>query len=264
MANWLDVNATKNQIRKLFKEKKESISHFGSKINQVFEAFVFCATIRWYEDQGWDVTIHNPVDKDTGQPSKVVRLKFSTRGKPSNYSYASCQKGDSIVEVRHQLRVATYAERGPYLNANICLDVAVIEPDEDGVQNFKSEHAAPNGWLMTFGEAKHMSAYAELIASFIGMVHELQPHRLKRVRRGNWNKDHPAPFLYVSGTLYATAKAIVKTIEQRRYDIDVYSETTELARGFSVSKKDPAPKKKKSKKRNSGRRKVKKRGTGNG
>jgi hypothetical protein len=263
MPDWLDVKATKDQIRGLFEEKKQSISHFGSKINQVFEAFVLCATIRWYEDHGWDVSIRNPVDRDTKLPSQVIRLKFSTRGKPSNYTYASCQKGTSRVEVRHQLRVATYSERSPYLNANICLDVAAIEPDEDGVTFFKSDDAVPNNRLKTFGEAKHMPAYAELIASFIGMVHELQPDRLKCVRRGTWNNDHPAPFLYVSGTLYSTAKAIVGTIEQRRYDIDVYSETTDLANGFSIAKTAPVARKKTAN-RKSRQGKVKKRRTGNG
>lgn len=69
-----------------------------------------------------------------------------------------------------------------------------------------------------------MSAFAELIASFIGLVHELRPDRLKRIRIKTWTRDkHLAPFLYVSGVMLNTAKGINETIENRKFDIDVYS-----------------------------------------
>src|SRR5947209_17569188 len=104
----------------------------------------------------------------------------------------------------------------------MCLDVAVIrEMDLDG---FSTSDHVPNSQLLTFGEAKHMSAFAELVASFIGAVHELQPHRLKRLRTKKWAaqpKSDPAPFLFVSGSFWRTGEGLVLTIRRRKYDVDI-------------------------------------------
>jgi len=85
---------------------------------------------------------------------------------------------------------------------------------------YKTDIAIPNEQLLSFGEAKHMSAYTELIASFIGMVHELIPEELNPEEK---IEDDILPFLYVSGGLYKTAKGIYKTIKNRGYKINIYS-----------------------------------------
>lgn len=240
MAKWVDISGTGNAIKKVFADNKQTISHFGGTVNQVFEAFTFCAVIKWYETNGWTVQIVNPIDPQTKQPENLVKLKFSTRGRPSNYSYARCSKdGENDIEIRHQLRVSTKHYRGGYPLANVCLDVAVVQVDPGDLDYFGTDDAVPNNMLVSFGEAKHMSAYAELVANFIGLVHELQPKRLKCVRRGDWPQDHVAPFLYVSGHLYSTAKGIYATIKRRKYDVDVYSDTVELAQGFNLPKQNP-------------------------
>jgi len=240
MAKWIDTAKAGDAIKKLFGDNKQTISHFGQTVNQVFEAFTFCAVIKWYEQQQWIIEIVNPIDGKTKKPCTLVKLKFSTRGRPSSYSYARCTKnGQPAIEVRHQLRVSTRHYRGGYPLANVCLDVAIVQIDSGDLDHFGTDDAIPNDRLVSFGEAKHMSAYAELVASFIGMVHEMQPQRLKRVRRGNWPQVHVAPFLYVSGHLYSTAKGIYATIQRRKYDIDIYSDTVELAKGFKLPKHNP-------------------------
>jgi hypothetical protein len=237
MRQWVDVDKASDAISGVFNSMENAISHFGSTVNQVFEAFTFCSVLKWYEDRGWTVKVVNPVDLKTKRPVQFVKLKFSTRGRPDGYSYAICENdaGDA-VQVRHQLRVSTKFDRGRYPPANICLDVAVIRPI-NGIEYFSTDDAIPNESLVSFGEAKHMSAYAELVAAFLGMVHELQPSRLRRVRRGAWDEDHVAPFLYVSGHLYTTAKGLVESILRRKYDVDVYWDTRSLATGLGVPKK---------------------------
>ncbi|HNO77606.1 MAG TPA: hypothetical protein PKN33_06050 [Phycisphaerae bacterium] len=240
MTKWIDTVKAGDAIKKLFADNKQSIAHFGQTVNQVFEAFTFCAVIKWYEQQGWKVEIVNPIDTKTKKTCTLVKLKFSTRGRPSSYSYARCSKdGQPTIEVRHQLRVSTHHYRGGYPLANICLDVAIVQVNDGDLDFFGTDDALPNSQLLSFGEAKHMSAYAELVASFIGMVHELQPLRLKCIRRGKWSQGHVAPFLYVSGHLYSTAKGIYATIRRRKYDIDVYCDTVELAQGFKLPKHNP-------------------------
>jgi len=228
-APWIDLRTLKKTLADFFDEQRQPITTFGSTVNQTFEAFVFASVIGWYRECGWDVVISNPLNEVTGKP--VFKLKFSTRGRPADYSHATCSNGSVVVHVRHQLRVATRHHRDKQKNkANVCLDVAVIRPTD--VSSYSTDTAAPNEQLISFGEAKHMSAFAELVAGFIGLVHEMQPERLKRTRIGSWNQqrvDHPAPFLYVSGVLYFTAEGIKETILRRRYDIDLYTQEDRLS-----------------------------------
>ena len=114
---------------------------------------------------------------DVPKGTTTIRLRFSTRGCPAEYSYAERKSPQGeIFQVRHQLRVATHhyeSERWP--PANICLDVAVIQ--DVNLDGYSANDYVLNSALLTFGEAKHMSAFAELIADFIGLVHEMQPGR---------------------------------------------------------------------------------------
>lgn len=232
---WVDVAQLKTRLRAFFDANRSDLSRFGSTVNQTFEAFVLAQVAAWFKNRpGWTVEVVNPVDEDG---TETFRLKFSTRGRPGRYSYIRCTSPQGVVfQIRHQLRVATKHHRDHHFPpANICLDVAVIE-DVD-VTGFSTSQFVPNRHLVTFGEAKHMSAFAELVASFIGLVHEMQPDRLKRVRTNKWKSathDHPSPFLFVSGHLWHTAEGITGTIARRKFDLDVYSKAKLLASSFTL------------------------------
>jgi hypothetical protein len=180
MGKWtFDQAATRRDLNAFFKDRKSDLQSFGSTVNQTFEAFVFASVMQWYRDRKWKVVIINPINKRTKK--EEFRLKFSTRGEPMNFSFAIATKSKTTVQIRHQLRVATAAhEEGSGFYANICLDVAVIKNLD--LFHYKTYSAVPNRYLITFGEAKHMSAFAELLAGFVGMVHELQPIRLTKPR----------------------------------------------------------------------------------
>lgn len=225
---WIDQAAIRQNLSKFFQEKKDDFTKFGRTVNQTFEAFVFVSVVQWYASRGWEIEVVNAKQEEGTQ--EFVRLKFSTRGRPDNYTYFICKKGDVEVHIRHQLRVATrsYVEKAGYPPANICLDVAVIKASD--LSSHKSNDFVINESLVTFGEAKHMSAFAELIASFIGLVHELGPQQLKKHKKRPAKEEriHLAPFLYVSGALNWTALGLKKTIEDRGYDIDIYNHTESL------------------------------------
>lgn len=234
MSKWtFDQAATKQDLISFFSDRQADLRSFGSTVNQTFEAFVFASVIQWYRDSGWQVRIINPRNPLTKHFD--FRLKFSTRGEPRNFSYALAVKDSASIQIRHQLRVATSShEEGVGTYANICLDVAVIE--DENLSAYKTFSALPNKHLVTFGEAKHMSAFAELLVGFIGLVHELQPYRLKKVRnpkkqlkKGN----HVAPFLFVSGLLYNTAKGLEATFIKRGFDVDIYSSAKSMSLAFS-------------------------------
>jgi hypothetical protein len=218
MAEFLfNQKKAREDLKKFFEDQKDEINDFGSKVNQTFEAFIFALVINFYKKEGWKVEIINPEGKSE------FRLKFNTNGTPKNYSYIKCSKKDKICLIRHQQRAFTYSYSSKNKEkANICCDIVVFE-DVD-LSNYKSSDAIPNENLISFGEVKHMSAFAELLASFIGLVHELKPEKIKKIRDSSWKRnDHISPFLYASGFLNPTAKGIKETIQNRKYDFDIYS-----------------------------------------
>ena len=214
-----DQTSVKTQLKDFFTTEKATINNFGSTVNQTFEANVFAEVIKWYSDNGWTVNIISPIIN--GNPT--FKLKFNTRGAPSNYSYAHCSKDYRTCQIRHGLRTHTkWYNVGNNKSANMVCDIVIMEDFE--IDGFSSDTAISNDLLIAFGEVKHMSVYAELIASFIGLVHELKPEKLKKIRVRKWQRsDTISSFLYVSGLLYRTAEGLVETIEKRKYDIDIYS-----------------------------------------
>lgn len=219
MAGYLfDQKKAIGDLRRYFKKNKASLTSFGSTVNQTFEAYVFSQVVKWYQERDYSVEIVNP----SVDGKEVFRLKFSTRGAPQRYSFVRLKLQERVVQVRHQLRVETKS----YLTsqkhkANICCDIAIIQDCD--LSLFTSDDPIPNQWLISFSEVKHMSAFAELMASFIGLVFEMKPEKLRRIRRRNQIHSDPPPFLYVSGLMNPSAKGIQESVRRRRYDIDFYS-----------------------------------------
>jgi hypothetical protein len=235
---WIDNRTLKSQLATFFSSNKKDLSDFGNTVNQTFEAFVFASVVQWYARNGWAIEFKHPK-----RSQRTVKLKFSTRGRPDNYTYAICTSRNQKIQIRHQIRVATRfhkANQDP--PANVVLDIAVLL-DQD-LSKYSSYDYADNSTLVTFGEAKHMSAFAELVAGFIGLVHELKPDVLQPVRRRKRpipsRMMHPAPFLYVSGFLLPTAQGMVETIKRRGYDVDIYDFDTGATLGLRLQVM-PAP-----------------------
>jgi hypothetical protein len=231
---WIDTSSVRAKLWDFFTRNKSNITEFGSTVNQTFEAFVFASLVNWYATHGWLVEFKNP------GPNRLVKLKFNTRGRPSLYTYALCTKGNEKIQIRHGLRVGTYHHRPEFTRpANVVLDVAVIS-DTD-LSKLKTDEHLDNSKLITFGEAKHMSAFAELVANFVGLVHELSPRMLTPMRTPTSPacREHPAPFLYVSGYLYPTAQGLVESIKYRGYDIDIYDYQTGSFFGITLPVMNP-------------------------
>lgn len=229
---WFDVISARQKLAHFFEINRSQLRYFGNTVNQTFEAFVFASVVNWYKNKDWIVELVNPDPNST-----FPKLKFSTRGRPNNYTYAVCTKDNMRIQVRHGLRVATkYYENDCLYRANIVLDVAVIFDTDLSYLN--SNDHVDHRYLITFGEAKHMSAFAELVASFVGLVHEIMPDCLELHRiqgASSESREHPAPFLYVSGTLYPTAQGVEETIRRRGYDIDIYDNESGNIFGLTLS-----------------------------
>lgn len=212
-----DQKVAQGNLETFFSSNGAQLNSFGSTVNQTFEAYVFASCIKWYKNKGWIISIQNP---KKGRYKGKFQLKFSTRGAPAHYSYAICNKESEIIQIHHGLRVSTryHTFENEHL-ANICLDVSIIKQTD--ISEYETDFPVSNELLISFGEAKHMSAFAELIAGFIGMVYEMLPEHLEMTE--DPPQIHIAPFLYVSGKLNPTAKGLVETIVTRKMDIKVFS-----------------------------------------
>ena len=217
---WMDLEAVEKRLTKFFGDEKKSINDFGRTVNQTFEAFVFAQVINWYKTRKWNVSLISPKGYRNS-----VRLKFNTRGRPDAYTYVRCERNGTRIQIRHALRVATKSHlRDQWPPANVVLDVAVIK--DKNLSDFESDSFVPNKALVTFGEAKHMSAFAELIANFLGLVHEMLPRKLRTNSATAKRPVHPRPFLYVSGYLYRTAQGMRLTIKRRRLAVEIHDHTS--------------------------------------
>ena len=225
MAWTFDQTLEKQRLFRFFQTNGATANDFGNRVCQTFEALTFAQVISWYKRQGWNIEVKNP----TSKRNNGFRLKFSTRGDTKNFTFIRCSKGTApnieIIQIRHQIRVATFynlRKMRKSLRANIVCDVAVLKDAfYDGIVG--SMHIE-NENLITFAEAKHMNAYAELIASFIGIVHEMQPWRIGHdvKKRRAQNALHPKPFLNLSGYCAGTAEGIISTMKRRKMDVAVY------------------------------------------
>lgn len=229
---WFDQEDMKRRLSVFFEDERPSVTVFGNTVNQTFEAFVFAALIAWYRKKRWDIKFVHP--KHAGYRLNRLMLKYYSVGRPENYSYVVCRKNGQTAQIHHQLRVATYYHQSDAeWPANIVLDVAVIR--ETNVIGLSSSDAISNKAILTFGEAKHMSGFAELVASFIGMAHEMIPDRVRARRKAESAGEHLFPFLYVSGSLNRTAKGILETIRRRNLSVGVFCDTKDLTAAFKLS-----------------------------
>ena len=80
---WINTSSIRQQIGGFFIANKSDMTQFGSTVNQTFEAFVFASLVNWYSTNNWKVEFKHPTSN-----SNVVKLKYSTRGRPSRYTYA--------------------------------------------------------------------------------------------------------------------------------------------------------------------------------
>ena len=117
---WVDLAVVRQGLDAFLQVRSKDLNRFGTTVNQVFETFVFTEVLRWYQQQRWQVVLHHPggisqaLSAGGAGPGAVaghLRLKFSTRGRPSAYTYARCSVDGETVQVRHQLRVDTRAYR---------------------------------------------------------------------------------------------------------------------------------------------------------
>lgn len=219
------------KLEQFFQGSKTDINDFGRTVNQTVEVFAFTSTAKYYKECGWNLNLIHPNKKNK------LKFKFSTRGKQSNYSFFKITKGNEECQIRHNLRVENYFNtNNSYagLDSNFCVDIAITQNYD--FDKLSSDTPIPNQYLISFGEVKHMSAFPELLASFIGLVHELKPECLKRIN--NFPKQHLYPFLYLSGKLLKSGNVLFRSFKHRGYKLLIFDiESNFTVKGVKKLKK---------------------------
>jgi hypothetical protein len=142
-----------------------------------------CAVVESLERHGFSVSAQ---DTNSG-----FLFKCFPQGGQQNYSWFRASRGDETYEVRMNLN----SKNMPYSSASIALnlDVAVIRENSINPQNIVDSSKD----LITFGECKNYNGFAELAASFEGIIWELQRDRLYI----NASSGYAYPCcLFISGT----------------------------------------------------------------
>jgi hypothetical protein len=234
----VDVSELATQTEDFLKRYRTSMYEVTSKSTNVFEAFCFVLFVRYYEMVGFDLKAENLLEG-------MFRFKYNTRGYPWNYSYfvavssePSKRKSAALFEIRHNLKVAGAYTGGQEEEVEppvFALDIAVIEERslphlKRGKKRQGERYWAKNAHLITFGEAKKLTAYPMLLAQFLGIVHEIKPEFLKE-RRAQVpdtvsQQHHPPPVLFTANHLTWGTKKVLQSFEDRDFSIRVVENVT--------------------------------------
>jgi hypothetical protein len=214
----------------------------------VFEAFCFVIFVRHYEMAGYDLRPENLLEGK-------FRFKYNTRGYPWNYSYFAAVparlsgQDDSVqFEIRHNLKVAgawVEEQKGEAEPPMFALDIAVVRSDslphlKRGKKRRDERYWAANEHLITFGEAKKLTAYPMLLAQFLGIVHEVKPEfvgqRDAQSSNISLSQQHPPLSLFTSNHLTEGTKKVLGSFLDRGFSIRVVENVTTLPESVLLKK----------------------------
>jgi len=183
------------------------------------------------------------------------RFRYSTAGYPWNFSYFEVAvndagSGDRVVlfEIRHNQKVAgawVDTDEESEDRALFAVDVAVIEADSlpilpQGTKRTDEPFWVENRHLITFAEAKKLTAYPMLLAQFLGIVHEIKPEFVgvgdRQVSQEFWQQQHPPPTLMTSNHLTWGTRRVLRSFEERNLTIRVVEDVTGLPEEILLSK----------------------------
>jgi hypothetical protein len=200
----------------------------------IFEASCYISFVRYYSsDESIELRCENLIDGH-------FRFRTTTNSFPWRYSFFTalrrCQddQKDPLFEIRHNQQVAgawTEKVKAGSTPPLFAVDVAVLEIGALPHLPF-GQTTGPkwvqNSQLITFGEAKMLTAYPMLIAQFFGVVHEVAPACVGRTRRRRGvaifvrpTHPHPPPVLFLAGTVSKGAGPCIDSLYRRKCEFRV-------------------------------------------
>jgi hypothetical protein len=237
----IDFDKLNTKIADFLTRHKSSLYKIVSNNSNLFETFCFVIFVRYYEEAGYELKPKNLLDGK-------FRFKYNTRGYPWNYSYfvavtpskATVEEEEILFEIRHNQQVSAAwlklnGEDGNHDPPMFALDVAIIKPSSlpdlvKGQKRKDENYWVDNKNLITFGEAKKLTAYPMLLAQFYGIVHEVKPEFLQPYKKEPLQilleQHHPPPVLLTSNHLTWGTKRILQSFGDRDLLIRVVEDVT--------------------------------------
>lgn len=213
------------------KEIQTFLNYYGTTINRevekistLFEITCYNYVIEFYVTQGFTLIPRNP--KNSGN---FFIYKTSPAGNLPNYSYFEARKtvqtntGPRKIsfDIRQNVPVQSSHDLDVYFTPDIviCVNQFDTVKDHSYYHATRWRHYLKNEGLISFAEAKHYNPFPEILVSFIGIIHELNPSLLKK--NGKKSGIHLAPSLMVSGRGGAPVERI-KTNFEKRYTLNIF------------------------------------------
>jgi hypothetical protein len=176
-----------NELYSFFDRNEVTIKNNSNRLCHYFEMACYSKVIQYYRNRHFRIQPYPPGES-------TFRFKSTTKGSPNKYSFfrvseniANPEQEIKEYDIRSNMPVCSSFDNCTYIP-----DIVVSEMSEDdNIQRIENQN------LITFCEVKYLKPHPEMLANFIGIVHELKPDLLNgpNVREGL----HPAPALMASG-----------------------------------------------------------------
>lgn len=220
MANpFKDIKELTRDVETYLRKNRSIIYNNSKRISDFFEMACYNNIVRFYENNNYEVEVKN-------LQKEKFNYKCTTAGNPSKYSFFEVKKTvgslEFIYEIRHNINIQSYHNTEIFTTP----DISVIKPDsilenEEFYESKMKYYYIENKALISFCEVKNFNPYPELLFNFIGVVNELRPHLLRKVR--NSGDSHIATSLMVSGKSNKHGDRIIANL-QSRYHINILSD----------------------------------------
>jgi hypothetical protein len=207
-----DKDLFEKEIQEFVNKFKAIVSNHANRISDYFEMSCYNLVVRFYENNGYRVSIKNLQDGK-------YRYKCSPSGIQSNYSFflvsKKVGKKEKEFEIQHNLATQSSFSNEIFTNP----DIAVInkgksKTTKDYYATNRRFSYVKNSDLITFFEVKNFNPFPELVFNFIGIVNELRKDILTNSAVAK-KPIHLAPSLMVSGKPNRQTERIKESLEGR-------------------------------------------------
>lgn len=220
-----DNDRLRAELAGFLKSFRSELRQEVERTSAFFEMACLAYCVQYYRNRGYEVIERNVVG-----PEREYRFKLGPAGYPENFSYFEVRERPRVEGKNHafEIRHNCLVEAAHEWNVFLCPDVSVIL--KDSIREFvdperpnkrgKRTYYVPNGALQTFLEVKHFNPIPELLASFIGILHELKQDVFRGVPAAI-APFHIAPSLAVSG--FGSYRVyLLKESLRRRFGINIF------------------------------------------
>jgi hypothetical protein len=216
----MDLVSIQGALARLFTRERTRFDILARTETQALEIGALTLVVEHYRRAGWAVEARN-------LQNELFRTKLTSAGKPWNFSWFSCARGQSHIEVHANLPVksATPLDDGTYV-----VDVAVVSAGQvDALRLLNPPRRkinVSNDQAISFVEAKKLVIYPMLLAQFVGMVHEIKPEYLQPAPASLTEAEserHILPALVSIGpiSITSTSPQIIAGFEKRGFRLNV-------------------------------------------